>query len=212
MRRHSSRAFTLCALVLCLAACDGDPETSVDSGSPNVDSGSPDLDSGSPNVDSGSPNVDEDAGADPTCVSVTGAGGEPWLDLRLVGRQFDAYEDARIRVIVGSAGRVGVAHAQIHDGSFEMLLPGTMNFDLYNEVGLYIDDNSNDSCDDGERQWGYVSGRVMDHLLLEVTPDTLCVINGGPQVGAGCRAWNPQPEPCYVDGPVDIRMSLPCSQ
>lgn len=167
-------------------------------------------------ADSGSPDANDDSGrddaGDTACVSVTGGGPEPWLDLEVVGSAFDGYEGARIRLITGSAGRVGVAHTKVRDGAFGLFLPRALNDGLYNQIGLYVDDNGNDACDVGEQQWGYVSGIASENLRIDATPETLCVSGGGPEVGAGCRAWLPQPEPCYVDGVVDIRDALSCPQ
>jgi hypothetical protein len=74
--------------------------------------------------------ADVDAGGTSSCVSVTGGGLEPWLDLQIVGRQFDAYEGRRIRVVVASrvGWRLGVADAAIAGGAFALSLPATLHF------------------------------------------------------------------------------------
>ena len=157
--------------------------------------------------------VDADGGDSPSCVRVTGGGLEPWLDLHVVGRQFDAYEGRRIRVLVGShpAGRLGVGEATIANGAFEITIPAAINNSYYTEIALYVDDDADDTCDAGEPLWGFVTGIVRENLVVDATPDELCVSGGGPSVGAGCRPWPmPAGPSCFINGQVDLEMRLPC--
>ena len=73
---------------------------------------------------------------------MTGGGLEPWLDLQIVGRQFDVYEGRRIRIVVSSdvGGRLGVADVAISSGAFALTIPGTFNYGYYTEIALYVDD------------------------------------------------------------------------
>jgi hypothetical protein len=147
----------------------------------------------------------------PSCVMATGAGLEPWLDLKVVGHAFHAYENMRIRATVAGGGRIGVAHDEIVAGAFELAMPRTINYSYYSEIALYVDQDRDDACGAGESLWGFVTGIVQDHLLLEVTPAELCVRGGGPQVGSGCRLWAPPPAPCFINGQTNLEMRLPCS-
>lgn len=171
------------------------------------------TDSGAP--DSDTPDIDTpDAGADSgnSCVSVTGGGLEPWLDLEIVGRQFDAYEGRRIRVVVAShaGGRMGIAEAAIANGAFALTIPATFNYGYYTEIALYVDDDADDACDAGEPLWGFVTGIVQDTLHVEVTPDGLCLSGGGPSMFQGCRVWAPPVGPCVINGQANLEMRLPC--
>jgi hypothetical protein len=167
--------------------------------------------------DSGGDNT-PDAGADVdggtnSCVSVTGGGAEPWLDLQIVGRQFDAYEGRRIRIVVAShvGGRLGVADAAIANGAFALTIPGTFNYSYYTEIALYVDDDADQACDVGEPLWGFVTGIVQENLLVEATPDGPCLSGGGPSMSKGCRSWLRQIGPCVINSQADLKMRLPCS-
>ena len=108
-------ALALGFVLLATNGC-GDPRSAatIDSGardSGTADTTEPDADAlGGDTPDAG---ADLDGVGSNSCVSVTGGGPEPWLDLQIVGRQFDAYEGRRIRIVVPSqAGwRLGVADA-----------------------------------------------------------------------------------------------------
>lgn len=153
-----------------------------------------------------------DDGGRPSCVSVTGGGLEPWLDLQIVGRQFDAYEGRRIRIVVASdAGlRLGVADAAIAGGAFALTIPATFNYGYYTEIALYVDDDADDACDVGEPLWGFVTGIVQENLLVEVTPDGPCLTGGGPSMSQGCHQWRPPVGPCVINGQADLQARLPC--
>jgi hypothetical protein len=159
-----------------------------------------------------------DAGADVdgrgsnSCVSVTGAGLEPWLDLQIVGRQFHAYEGRRIRIVVASqvGWRLGVAEAAIASGAFGLTIPTTFNHGYYTEIALYVDDDADDACDVGEPLWGFVTGIVQENLLVEATPDGPCLSGGGPSMIQGCLPWRPPAGPCAINFQVDLQMRLPC--
>ena len=132
--------------------------------------------------------ADVDGGGSNSCVSVTGGGPEPWLDLQIVGRQFAAYEGRRIRIVVASrAGwRLGVADAAIANGAFALTIPATFVYGGYTEIALYVDDDTDDACDVGEPLWGWVTGIVQENLLVEATPDGPCLSGGGPSMVKGC--------------------------
>src|SRR5258708_20866012 len=129
-----------------------------------------------------------DGGGSNSCVSVTGGGPEPWLDLQIVGRQFDAYEGRRIRIVVagGVGDRLGVAEAAIASGAFALTIPATFNYSYYTEISLYVDDDADDTCDVGEPLWGFVTRGVQENLLVEATPDGPCLSGGGPEQAQGC--------------------------
>jgi hypothetical protein len=147
-----------------------------------------------------------------SCVSVTGGGLEPWLDLQLAGRQFDAYEGRRIRVVVAGQPdwRLGVADAAIADGAFALSLPATFNYGGYTEIALYVDDDADDACDVGEPLWGFVTGIVQQNLVVEATPDGPCLSGGGPSMSQGCRPWPPPAGPCVINAQADLAMRLAC--
>jgi hypothetical protein len=156
--------------------------------------------------------ADVDGGDGNSCVSVTGGGLEPWLDLQIVARQFDAYEGRRIRVVVAShvGGRLGVADATIANGAFALTIPATFNYGYYTEIALYVDDDTDDACDVGEPLWGFVTGIVRENLLVEATPDGPCLSGGGPSMFNGCGSWLPSVGPCVINGQADLAMRLPC--
>ena len=175
-----------------------------------ADSNEPDADAmGGDTPDAG---ADVDAGGSNSCVSVSGGGFDPWLDLRIVGRRFDAYEGRRIRIVVACAvgGRLGVADAPIASGAFELTIAGTFNYGCYTEIALYVDDDSDDACDVGEPLWGWVTGIVQENLLVEVTPDGPCLSGGGPSMVKGCLVWRPPVGPCVINGQADLATRLPC--
>jgi hypothetical protein len=156
--------------------------------------------------------ADVDDGGINSCVSVTGGGLEPWLDLQIAGSQFDAYEGRRIRVVVASqAGwRLGVADAAIANGTFALTIPATLNYGYYTEIAFYVDENTNDACDVDEPLWGFVTGIVQENLVVEATPAGPCLSGGGPSMSQGCRPWPPPAGPCVINGQANLEMRLPC--
>ena len=195
----------LCSLLLTTTGC-GDTRlaTTTDSGiHSHVDA------TGGDTLDAG---ADADGGDSNTCVSVTGGGLQPWLDLQLSGRQFDAYEGRRIRIVVASdvGGRLGVADATIANGAFALTIPATFNYGYYTEISLYVDDDGDDTCDVGEPLWGFVTGIVQATLVVDVTPDGPCVSGGGPSMFQGCAGWLTPSGPCVVNGQAPLAMRLPC--
>jgi len=203
------------ALGLVLLATNGcgDPAATTDSGvrdSGTADTTEPDPDAmGGDTPDAG---ADVDGGGSSSCVSVTGGGPEPWLDLQIVGRQFDAYEGRRIRIVVASqvGWRLGVADAAIVNGAFALTIPATFVYGGYTEISLYVDDDTDDACDVGEPLWGWVTGIVQETLLVEATPDGPCLSGGGPSMAKGCRLWPPPGGPCAINFQADLAMRLPC--
>jgi hypothetical protein len=196
-----------CALGFVLLAANGCGDARS---APTTDAGGLDLggaDTNEPDAGAGA-----DGAGGPSCVSVTGGGLEPWLDLQIVGRQFDAYEGRRIRIVVASrAGwRLGVAAAAITSGAFALTIPGTFNHGYYTEIALYVDDDSDDACDAGEPLWGFVTGIVQDDLLVQATPDGPCLSGGGPSMSQGCRPWPPPAGPCAINFQADLAMPLRC--
>ena len=158
------------------------------------------TDTAVPSPTVGAIEVETDTG----CFTVSGAGDEPWFDLQVVGTQFDAYEGARARVVVVGVslvnlvdmGRFGVADAEIVDGEFIISMPQTLNIGFYTGIGLYIDQNGNDTCDDSEPGWGYRDNAVFGDLSFEVTLGDLtgvCVISD-----------------IQVQGFPELRLTLPC--
>lgn len=147
-----------------------------------------------------------------SCVSVTGAGLEPWLDLSIAGSRFDAYEGRRIRMVVSGdvSGRLGVADETVTNGAFEVTFPGTINYSYYTEIAFYVDNDVDDTCDVGEPTWGFVTGSVQENLVVDTTPDGPCLSGGGPSVGTGCHTWLPSAGDCFVNGQADLQMNLPC--
>jgi hypothetical protein len=203
--------------LLATNGCEDDrPATTTDAG--GQDSGAADsADTHQPVADAtdgGTPDVgaDADGGGGSSCVSVTGSGPEPWLDLQVVGRQFDAYEGRRIRVVVTcQVGlRRGVAEAAIANGAFALTFPATINDGCYAEIALYVDDDGDDACDVGEPLWGWVTGIVQDNLLVEVSPTEKCLTGGGPSMVKGCAIWNPPRGPCTINYVTDLAVPMPC--
>jgi hypothetical protein len=158
------------------------------------------------------PATTTDAGGSHSCVDVTGGGPEPWLNLQIVGRQFDAYEGRRLRVVVACqvGWRLGVADAAITKGAFALTIPATFNHGCYTEIALYVDDDTDDACDVGEPLWGFVTGIVQEDLLVEATPDGPCLSGGGPSMSKGCRPWRPPAGACAINFQADLEMRLPC--
>ena len=214
--------FRLTAVSLVAFGCGGAPSAASnpsgvrDSGTqdgswPDADASESDLDA----TDGSTPDVgdaDMDGGESNSCVTVAGTGGEPWLDLQIVGRQFDAYEGRRIRVVVSASlrGRRGVADTGIANGAFELTIPAALAFGYYTEIALYVDDDADDTCDVGEPLWGFVTGAVRENLVVEVTPEGPCLSGGGPSVGQGCHVWHAPTAPCVINGQTDLTMRLPC--
>ena len=137
---------------------------------------------------------------------------EPWLDLQIVGSQFDAYEGRRIRIVVSNnpGGRLGVAEATIASGAFELTIPGTLDYGYYLEIALYVDDNANSACDVGEPLWGLVAGIVQENLRVDATPAAPCLSGGGPNMFQGCDSWQTPTSPCVINGQLDLQMRLSC--
>jgi hypothetical protein len=201
------------ALLAANGCGDARPATTIDAGgrdSSTADTQEPDADAiGGDAPDAG---ADVDGEGSNSCVSVTGGGLDPWLDLQIVGRQFDAYEGRRIRVVVTSTpgGRLGVADAAIAGGAFALTIPATFNYGYYTEIALYVDDDNDDTCDVGEPLWGFVTGIVQENLLVEATPDGPCLSGGGPSMFQGCARWRPPVGPCVINGQANLEMRLPC--
>jgi hypothetical protein len=222
-RRSSARAGTgrrsavllgaVLALLTTTGCGDARTATTTDSGGRDAgaaDTSEPDADAtGGDTLDAG---ADADAGGSNSCVSVTGGGVEPWLNLQIVGRRFDAYEGRRIRIVVAcQAGwRLGVAAATIANGAFALTIPATFNHGCYTEIALYVDDDTDDACDAGEPLWGFVTGIVQENLLVEATPDGPCLSGGGPSMSKGCRLWLPPAGPCAINFQADLETRLPC--
>jgi hypothetical protein len=201
------------ALLTAQGCGDGRSATAADAGAQDAvtaDGNQPDADAiGGSTSDA---RADADGGGSGSCVSATGGGPEPWLDLEIVGRQFEAYEGRRIRIVVTcQAGwRLGVAEARMTDGGFALAIPATFNNGCYSEIALYVDDDADDACDVGEPLWGFVTGIVQQTLLVEVTPDGPCLSGGGPSMAQGCRPWPRPVGPCVINGQGDLAMRLPC--
>jgi hypothetical protein len=199
-------------LLVLASGCGGSRSVMTsDSGAPDAaaaEAGSPDTGAGG-----GAPDAAGDAeGAGASCVSVTGGGPEPWLELLIVGREFDAYDGRRIRVVVANdaGGRRGVADAAVVAGAFELVIPGTFNYGAYTEIALYIDDDADETCDVGEPLWGFVTGIVQAALVVEATPAEACLSGGGPSMFNGCRAWPPPAGPCAINLQADLTQPLAC--
>jgi hypothetical protein len=207
-------AGAFCFVLLTTNGCGhARPATTTDSGaqdSVTADTTEPDADA--MGGDTPYAVADVDGGGSNSCVSVTGGGPEPWLDLQIVGRQFDAYEGRRIRIVVASrvGWRLGVADAAIANGAFALTIPATFNYGYYTEIALYVDDDADDACDVGEPLWGFVTGIVQENLLVEATPDGPCLSGGGPSMAKGCRLWPPPAGPCAINFQADLAMRLPC--
>ncbi|HEX2878187.1 MAG TPA: hypothetical protein VHO25_01495 [Polyangiaceae bacterium] len=169
------------------------------------------CDNGAPTAVSGEGEGAVAIDAATSCVGATGGGPEPWWDAEISGRQFDAYDGERMRVVISGAGRLGVGEGTVVQGSFAVAVPGAINHTAYTEIALYVDRDDDDACDDGEALWGFVTGSVRDDLGVEVTPDEACVSGGGDQVGVGCRPWLAPAGPCFVNGQTDLQTRLPCS-
>jgi len=147
-------------VLLTASGCgDARPTATSDSGardSGNADASQPDADAmGGETGDVADAGAAVDGEVSNSCVGVTGGGPEPWLDLQIAGSQFDAYEGRRIRIVVSNTvgGRLGVAEATIASGAFELAIPGTLDYGVYPEIALYIDDDANSACDVGEPLW-----------------------------------------------------------
>ena len=153
-----------------------------------------------------------DGGVGNSCISVTGGGTEPWLDLQIAGSQFDAYEGRRIRIVVSGnvGGRLGVAEATIASGAFELTIPSTFDYGEYPEIALYVDDSANSACDVGEPLWGIVTGIVRENLRVDATPAGPCLSGGGTSMFQGCTSWPTPVGPCFINGQTDLKMRLPC--
>jgi hypothetical protein len=212
-------AGALAFVLLTTSGCeDARPATTNDSGARDLraaDTHEPDADAmggGGDTPDAGAGADVDGASGNHACVSVTGGGEAPWLDLQITGRQFDAYEGRRIRVVVGShaGGRLGVADAPIASGAFALTIPGTFNYSHYTEIALYVDDDADEACDVGEPLWGFVTGIVQENLLVETTPQGPCLSGGGPSMSKGCRPWQPPAGPCFINGQVDLEKRLQC--
>jgi hypothetical protein len=212
----SSRSWVGAALgvVLLTNGC-GDARSATTSDSGARDLGTADTNRpGADAIGGNTPDVGGvDGGGSNACVRVTGGGLEPWLDLRIVGRQFDAYEGSRIRIVVASGvgGRLGVADVAIAGGAFELTIPRTFNYGAYTEIALYVDDDADEACGEGEPLWGFVTGIVQENLLVEATPDGPCLTGGGPSMSKGCRSWPLPQGPCAINFQANLEMRLPCA-
>jgi len=204
-------------VLLTASGCgDARPTATSDSGardSGNADASQPDADAmGGETGDVADAGAAVDGEVSNSCVGVTGGGPEPWLDLQIAGSQFDAYEGRRIRIVVSNTvgGRLGVAEATIASGAFELAIPGTLDYGVYPEIALYIDDDANSACDVGEPLWGFVTGIVQESLRVDATPAAPCLSGGGPNMFQGCDSWLTPTGPCVINGQPDLHMRLSC--
>ena len=130
----------------------------------------------------------------------------------IVGRQFDAYEGRRIRIVV--AGQVGWStwRCRCSDSQrcFRLTIPGTFIYGDYTEIALYVDDDADDACDVGEPLWGFVTGIVQENLLVRSDSGWAMPQRRGAQHGKGCRPWPPPAGPCAINFQADLAMRLPC--
>jgi hypothetical protein len=215
MTSHLSGAGSALAFALLTTLGCGDSRLPTTSDSAARDSGAADTDgpeADAPRDHTSDVGADADDAGSSSCIGVTGGGLEPWLDVRIVGRRFDAYEGRRLRVVVanGVGDRLGVANVPIAGGGFDLTIPGTFNYGSYAELSLYVDDDADQACDVGEPLWGLVTGAVKSALLVEVTPDGPCLSGGGPSMAVGCRPWRSPVGPCTINGQADLAMRLPC--
>jgi hypothetical protein len=115
-----------------------------------------------------------------------------------------------MRIVVTGVDRRAVADVDVADGAFDLAIAQTIDYGAYTEIALYVDEDLNDICSASEPLWGLVTGIVQENLLLEVTPDKVCVNGGGPRVGVGCRSWPRLSGTCFVNGQTDLTTGLPC--
>ncbi len=142
-----------------------------------------------------------------SCVSISGAGDEPWYDLTVAGTEFDADEGARMRIVVAteSPNRVGIADVTIVNGAFTVSMPGVLNESWYVGVTLYVDRNEDDTCQPDEPVWKLTTSAVAGDVRYDFTPDQQCMLGA-------CVGPPPTQPICLVGGGVtDLTEPLPCN-
>lgn len=143
-----------------------------------------------------------------SCVSLSGAGREPWYDLTITGTQFNADEGVLARIVVATQApnRVGIGNAPIKNGAFTLSMPQVLNSGYYVGISLYVDRNQDNACETAEDVWDFTTPIVAGNLQYDVTPDKWCN-------GASCllRSQSTQ-APCFVGtGQTDLSKPLPCT-
>lgn len=82
---------------------------------------------------------------------IRGEPGEPYWDLTIRGEDLEEYEGKRVRVRIGDAERpperLGSGGALIHSGAFDLFFPAVWETDLYKPKLVFIDVDSDGSCD-----------------------------------------------------------------
>jgi len=118
-------------------------------------------------------------------------------DLRVIGTGFEADEGNTVRVVVTlGEPSYGLGQAAIRSGSFDFVLPGTV--EPYTGIGVYIDRGRDDACDvNDDSLWQRTTGGVYGDYVWELTPDE--------RDPAGAP-------PCNINGIFDLTNPLPCPQ
>jgi hypothetical protein len=114
--------------------------------------------------------------------------------LEINGSGFDVHEGQRVRVAIWTnPDWIAVAEQNVVGGAFKVELPLALTD--YSSVGLYIDEDNNEACSEGEPTWSYTSGAG----ACTAQP---CPPPGGTHVEnirlplaecADCGPWRPHP-------------------
>jgi len=118
---------------------------------------------------------------EPVCgavVEVEVTGGDPltqpWSDLTLEGQGFEAYEGREIHLRVASSlgpfDLTGQGTAVVACGSFAFFAPEQLEYGVYKNLVLLIDENGNGACDDGvDTVWSMTTSAIGGDLELQMT-------------------------------------------
>ncbi len=138
--------------------------------------------------------------------------------LEINGSGFDAYEGQLARMTIWTnPDWIAVAQERVMGGAFKFELPLALTD--YSSVSLYIDEDGNDACSDGEPTWSYTSG-------AGACTSQPCPPPGGTHVEnlrlpldecSDCGPWRAQPlaelgieDHCVTGTGNDLAEALPC--
>ncbi len=76
---------------------------------------------------------------------------DDWYDIQVEASGFDEYEDALVRVVSVLANDAQYGSVRVKDGGFTLVLPKAASRSEY--VSVYVDQDENDACTDGEPAW-----------------------------------------------------------
>ena len=140
------------------------------------------------------------------------------VDLEISGSGFDAYSGEVVRLLISTNGDVNAIAS-------EVVVAGAFRFELsravsdYSNLSLYIDQNADDGCDDGEPTWSFTTGPGGCSRQPCPPPGGLVAYNLRLPLRdcTDCGPWRPHPRVaigvnihCETGAGVDLSAPVPC--